>query len=945
MSIRFTGDKTALRRTTSLPSAHNAFTLCGFAKLLTAAPSRQSTIAYTQNASGSSAETALLGGTSGTGLRAGDNYNSTFSPDAASVTAGGAAGANWFFWALVGVGSGAGGLRIYHRPLSSGSLTYQSVANTSNADAFSALQFGDSPFGTTFWLDGLLAHLKIYNRALSDADLLAEAGQGAPVSTTALLSYHAFSNATIGTAVAPDQGTGTFGYSSSAPSTSTDMPVFSPILSGLDTLPTYDAPIWGVVLQQSANIGTPFIYSPTLLSGSGVSFAKQSGPSWASVTPASGVISGVPTGTPGVVVTTTVRASNASGFADLDVLIGVNASVITSITAAPASVSVAALSTVLLTVTGSAGAPVIGASATSLAPSVATVSPTTSASGQLTVTGVAGGSTTIAISYTDPTNGVLTATVAVAVGLATPAAPSGLTATAQSATSVLLGWADNSSTETAFRVERADAASGPWVQIATPAANVVTYTDSLVAAQRTYYYRLLAANVSGASAASGVAAVTTPPSVDAVAPTCALTASLVTITTAGSPVTLSAVTSDNVGVTLVRFYRMGVEFASVPVAPQPNAASTVVQSVVFGSNAENGVWSYTARAFDAAGNSTLSGAVVVTVAIPAPAAVPNAPSALTAIGGLNSVTIAYVVNSTNEDGFYLERKVGGGNFSQVATLAAGVTSYTDTPLLAATAYTYRVRAFGPGGASGYTTEATATTSAAPATSLASVAVAPTVVSDVAGRTATLTYTARDGNGSGRPGVTITPIIGSTAVATVAPPSAITDAQGRAFLTVTFGSVIAQTQLRVAATDGASTLTSDANPAVDVFTLPAFTEALVKELQAEQQDPKYQDEIQPYVFDFSPFLGRGEDVSRVQMVESVPVSNAAADPNASAMVFGQARIVGNRVLQYFRDGVPGVSYFLRCRVETTIGRVVVSEIRIRIYRARGARVSSSSPVVD
>ena len=136
-----------------------------------------------------------------------------------------------------------------------------------------------------------------------------------------------------------------------------------------------------------------------------------------------------------------------------------------------------------------------------------------------------------------------------------------------------------------------------------------------------------------------------------------------------------------------------------------------------------------------------------------------------------------------------------------------------------------------------------------------------------------------------------------------------------------------------------------NPAVDVFTLPAFTEALVKELQAEQQDPKYQDEIQPYVFDFSPFLGRGEDVSRIQVVESVPVSTAAADPAASAMVFGQARIVGDRVLQYFRDGVPGVSYFLRCRVETTIGRVVVSEIRIRIYRARGARVSSSSPVVD
>jgi hypothetical protein len=619
---------------------------------------------------------------------------------------------------------------------------------------------------------------------------------------------------------------------------------------------------------------------------------------------------------------------------------------ITSITVAPSSLSLAASGTATVTVTGSNGAPVVGASATSLAPGVATVTGTTNGSGELTVTGTAtGGSTTIAISYTDPTNGVLTATVPVTVALATPAAPSGLTATAQSATSVLLGWVDNASTETAFRIERADALAGPFVQIGTVAANVVAFTDPTVVAQRTYYYRVIASNLSGTSAPSSVVAVTTPAAVDATAPTCALTVSVANVTAAGSPVTLSAIVSDNVGVTLVRYYRNGVEFASVPVVPVPGTASTVTQSVSFASNAENGVWSYTARAFDAAGNSTLSGAVAVTVAIPAPAVVPNAPSGLTAIGGANVVTIAWTDNSTNEDGFYIERRVGAGSFAQVATLGAGVISYTDTGLLAATAYTYRVRAFGAGGASGYTSEATASTSAAPATSLASVSVAPTVVSDIAGRTATLTYTARDGNGSGRPGVTITPVIGSTAVATVAPPSAITDAQGRAFLTVTFGSVIAQTQLRVAATDGASTLTADVNPAVDVFTLPAFTEALVKELQAEQQDPKYEDEIQPYVFDFSPFLGRGEDVSRIQVVESVPVSNAAADPAASAMVFGQARIVGDRVLQYFRDGVPGVSYFLRCRVETTIGRVVVSEIRIRIYRARGARVSSSSPVVD
>ena len=252
MSIRFTGDKTALRRTANLPSAHNAFTLCGFSKLLAAAPARQATLAYTQNASAASAETALLGGAFGTALRAGDNYNSTFSADVATVTAGGAAGANWFFWALVGVGSGAGGLRLYHKPVGSGSLAYQAVTNSSNADAFSAIQFGDIPIGATSWLDGLLAHLKIYNRALSDAELATEAAQAAPASSTSLISYHSFSAAAISTAVLPDQGAGTFGYQTAAPTTSADMPVFAPTLTGTDSLTAYSGPLYDVPLQQTA---------------------------------------------------------------------------------------------------------------------------------------------------------------------------------------------------------------------------------------------------------------------------------------------------------------------------------------------------------------------------------------------------------------------------------------------------------------------------------------------------------------------------------------------------------------------------------------------------------------------------------------------------------------------------------------------------------------------
>ena len=70
MSVRFTGDKTALRRTTGLPGQHSAFALAGFLKLLVAKPSpHQATIAYTQNDVGDKSNWAVLGG-DGTILRA-----------------------------------------------------------------------------------------------------------------------------------------------------------------------------------------------------------------------------------------------------------------------------------------------------------------------------------------------------------------------------------------------------------------------------------------------------------------------------------------------------------------------------------------------------------------------------------------------------------------------------------------------------------------------------------------------------------------------------------------------------------------------------------------------------------------------------------------------------------------------------------------------------------
>ena len=70
-----------------------------------------------------------------------------------------------------------------------------------------------------------------------------------------------------------------------------------------------------------------------------------------------------------------------------------------------------------------------------------------------------------------------------------------------------------------------------------------------------------------------------------------------------------------------------------------------------------------------------------------------APSNLASSSKTSSqVIMTWTDNSNNEDGFKIER-ANGGSYSQIATVGAGVTTYTNTGLSANTAYTYRVRAY------------------------------------------------------------------------------------------------------------------------------------------------------------------------------------------------------------------------------------------------------------
>jgi hypothetical protein len=92
-----------------------------------------------------------------------------------------------------------------------------------------------------------------------------------------------------------------------------------------------------------------------------------------------------------------------------------------------------------------------------------------------------------------------------------PAAPSGLSATAVSQTGIDLSWTDNSTDESAFRIERSPNGSSGWAEIATVGANVTAYSDTGLACGTPYYYRVRAYRDSDAqySAYSNVANATT----------------------------------------------------------------------------------------------------------------------------------------------------------------------------------------------------------------------------------------------------------------------------------------------------------------------------------------------------------------------------------------------------------------------------------------------------
>ena len=180
---------------------------------------------------------------------------------------------------------------------------------------------------------------------------------------------------------------------------------------------------------------------------------------------------------------------------------------------------------------------------------------------------------------------------------------------------------------------------------------------------------------SGGGGGGGAGSDTTPPTVSITAPAAGNV-------TSGTTVTVNANAADNVSVVGVRFQRNGVDISTEDTTA-PYSVSWNTTGLAAGS------YNLTAIARDAAGQSTTSAAVAMTVTVPAPAT--------------GRADLSWTAPTTNEDGspvslngFTVYQGSSSSNLQAITTVNSNTLSYAISNLSTGTHY-FAVTAVGANG--------------------------------------------------------------------------------------------------------------------------------------------------------------------------------------------------------------------------------------------------------
>jgi hypothetical protein len=186
-----------------------------------------------------------------------------------------------------------------------------------------------------------------------------------------------------------------------------------------------------------------------------------------------------------------------------------------------------------------------------------------------------------------------------------PVAPTELSASAVSTSSIGLAWADNSENETGFKIER-KTGTNSFTQIATVSTNVTDYTDTGLTSGAAYTYRVRAFNSHGDSGYS--AEVTTA----IVAPTAPASLSAVARSSSSIELTWADLSNNEAGFRIERRTGAG-SFSEIA------TVGAGVTNYVNARLASNTAFTYRIRAYNGAGNSSYSAEdSASTPAVPAP---------------------------------------------------------------------------------------------------------------------------------------------------------------------------------------------------------------------------------------------------------------------------------------------------------------------------------------